>query len=371
MTDAVKPGPSAGKPRQVLIAGWVLFWLLMIAVAVQDDWRSGGQQWWRPVFWETSSALGITLLGGCWLHLTRRNAERLLDQPRRWFIYKLRWLPALIVMFVLLVYGVRHAVLAMIGLTYEHAPWGQVFVYEAVKLSLFGMLFVTIEFGLRAYASLLAQNARLAQAEQLATQARLESLSRQIQPHFLFNALNSIVSVVHAEPDRAERLLLRLSDLLRAALQAHAQATHTVAEEMAALGAYCELMQERFSDRVNLNWQLAPEAMPCRIPVNILQPLVENVFKHTVERRSLMVGISIETELDQGCLLVRVRDDQGVLDPVQQMHAQQGGLGGQGGWGLRNIRERLQAHYGEAASLTVQALSPKGVESELRVPCAS
>jgi len=338
-------------------AGWILFWLLMIAVAVQDYWRDGRSAVWEPVLWETSSAVVVTLLLVLQRRFSRRN-DRLLHSPARWFLAQLSWLPALCVSFVVLVFALRHAVYAAVGAEYRHEPWGEVFVYESIKVVLFYAIFAAVLFGILSFRELAAEKERAQRAAALLRQAQLQSLTQQIQPHFLFNALNTISSVMHDDVQRADALLARLSEVLRAALDLGERLETELRLELDLLRAYAQLMTERFADRVDIAWDIADDTLDCRIPVMSLQPLLENVFKHTVERRSKPVRIRIAARRDDGELVIGLEDDAGTLAAPDAA-----------GIGTRNLRERLAALHGGRASLRLLQLEPAGVRTELRLPC--
>ena len=177
--------PWTPRTRAGWLLAWVAFWLLMATVAVQDHLHdSGPHSLWRPLLWEGSSCLvASAMLALMWRHMPRDDS--LLTQPARWFVRQLRWLPLLAPLFVIAVYAIRHGVVAAFGQTYNHPPWGQVFLYECTKFALFYTLFVAIVFGLRTHLALAKQRERT-QAAQLA------QLTQQLEPHFLFNALNTV-----------------------------------------------------------------------------------------------------------------------------------------------------------------------------------
>ncbi|WP_312510949.1 histidine kinase [Massilia sp.] len=354
-------------PRPSKIAAslaWILFWTLMVLVAVEDYRRDGGTATWQPVLWETSSACVATVLFLIQRHFTRRH-DALVSQPLRWFALQARWLPLYWFGFMPAVFAIRHAVYALLGATYRHEPWSEVFVYEALKISLFAGLFTTIGFGLLSYRELLGARLRAEQANALLREAQLARLTSQMQPHFLFNALNTISSLMHSDVARADATLVRLADVLRATLALGERPQACLGDELHLAQAYAAVMLERFDGRVSLEWEIAPEALPVALPALSLQPLLENVFKHTVERRRGPVAIRIRAVLDDGALVLRVEDDAGVLEQQQHEHNRGAGIA------LANLRTRLAALHGEHAGLSLAALAPAGVRAELRVPCAS
>ena len=187
---------------------WFLFWTLMVLVALEDYRRDGGTAYWQPVLWETSSALVATFLLLA-RRLTARN-DHLIATPWRWFALQARLLPLYWLAFVPLVFGIRHGVYALMGADYEHEAWPQIFIYESLKLTVFAGLFTVIAFGLLSYRELLGARLRAEQASALLREAQLQSLARQMQPHFLFNALNTVSSLMHTGVARADATLVQL-----------------------------------------------------------------------------------------------------------------------------------------------------------------
>ncbi len=345
------------RTRLVFGAAWLLFWVLMITVGLQDYLRQGGTRLWQPVLWEGTSAIASTALLFLQRRLTRRH-DALIANPRRWFARQLVWLPLSCISFVPVTFGMRHGVYALLGETYRHEPWLQVFVYESVKVSLFFCLFIVVLFGILSYQALLRERERSEQAHALLHQAQLQRLAQQMQPHFLFNALNTVSSLMHSDVERADATLVQLADVLRATLAVGDRQQASLDEELRLARGYARLMAERFADRVQLDWQIDAAALQCQLPVMGLQPLIENVFKHTVEQQRGLTRILVEATLQDGRLQLRVEDDRGSLGPENA-----------GGIGLANLRARLQSLHGGDASLTLSALAPAGVRCEMLLPC--
>lgn len=170
------------------------------------------------------------------------------------------------------------------------------------------------------------EHARALRAEALASEARLAMLRNELNPHFLFNALNSVIGVISEEPARAQGMVRQLSGLLRHTLSA--KETSTLAEEVRVAEQYLAIEQVRFEERLAVHIDV-PEALRCRsVPPMLLQPLVENAVKHGMGVDTLHVRISAEESGDRLRLVVA---NNGRLDPRHGT-----------GVGLRNLRERLQ-----------------------------
>jgi two-component system, LytTR family, sensor kinase len=343
----------------VIALAWLLFWSLMAAVAVQDYQASGHEhELWKPVLWEGSSMVVATLLLLLQRRMTRRHDD-LIGVPWRWFGLQALWLPLYWTMFVPLAFGIRAGVYRLVGEVYTHAPWPHVFLYESVKITIFIGLFTVIHFGLLSYHQMQEAKLRAEQSNALLRQAQLQQLAQQMQPHFLFNALNTVSALMHRDVDQADATLTQLADVLRAALDMGEAHQAPLAAELRLARGYAGVMQARFDDRVSVEWRIDQSTLGCALPVMSLQPLLENVFKHTVEKRRQPTRIEVSAACEDGQLLLRVDDDSGQLTP------------GQGGIGLANLRRRLAALYGEHASLSVTQLAPAGVRAEMRLPCAS
>jgi len=344
-------------PRLLFAAVWVLFWILMNVTAVQDYVRDGGSDYWKPVLWESSSALVITLLVAAQLAGTR-GARPLLATPLRWFAVQLRWLPLYWIVFAPLAFGLRHAVYGLAGETYTHEPWPGVLLYEGVKMTVFFGLFVLIQFGMLSYQAMQQERLRAEESRTQLRQAQLQQLTQQMQPHFLFNALNTVSSLMHTDVARADALLMQLADVLRAALDAGERQQTPLSAELRLLRAYAQLMAARFDDRVTLAWDIGDGIDDCIVPVMSLQPLLENIFKHTVEKRRQTTAIRIAAARDGHRLRIVLEDDSGTL-----------GAESCAGIGLSNLRVRLAALYGADAALRLTQLEPAGVRAELTLPC--
>jgi LytS/YehU family sensor histidine kinase len=320
---------------------WGMFWLLMVVVSYEDNRHNANILWWQPVLWEGSSCLIATL----WLLLERRMAPRWdqeLSHPVRWFGRHFAWFPLVALSFIVAVYAIRHGVYALAGLTYHHDQWPQVIIYESIKLLLFAGLWFSIIFGLSSFALWKQERERLLALQKHLAESQLAQLRAQLQPHFLFNALNTISSLMQVDVERADRLLTQLADLLRSSLQAGARQMTSLREELELLELYSRIMQERFAGRVTLRQDIAGDTLDAEFPAMLLQPLLENAFRHGVERSSQPASIDLVARRDETALQVIIRNT-GSLN----------GANGGAGIGLRNCRERLELLYGGRATLVL------------------
>jgi hypothetical protein len=346
-------------PRAGFLIAWSAFWVLLITIAVQDHLRQGHTDIWKPFLWEgTSFLVASCIVGLQWPRLHR--CDHLLGQPLRWFATILVWLPLAAVCFVVGIYSLRHGVYAALGETYRHEAWSVVFRYEALKFSLFYLLFVAILFGIRSHAALSDAQVRAERSRTLVQEAQLLQLTQQLEPHFLFNALNTIAATVHTDPDLADALLTRLAALLRAATDLTRQPEIVLAEELRLLEAYVAIMRARFADRVDILFEVDPAARNCRVPTLVLQPLIENVFRHAVEPRSARTRICVRAHVAGARLRLDVEDDGGVLAPVPVL-----------GVGLANLKQRLALRYGDRAILALGPRTGGGVIASIELPCES
>jgi signal transduction histidine kinase len=192
--------------------------------------------------------------------------------------------------------------------------------------------------------------------------AQLDALRLEIEPHFLFNTLNSIASLIRSRATApALSTLLGLSELLRAAVDGRRQHTTTLAEETAFVKRFVELQRARFSDRLDVRYSISPESERCAVPSFLLQPVVENAFKHGLARRSGPCCLELAASVDGSELHLSVRDDGAGLPPGFN-------LSDRAGTGLRNARLRLQRLYGGAAQLRLEPAEGGGTIAHNRLP---
>lgn len=226
-------------------------------------------------------------------------------------------------------------------------------IYVCLYLSTI-VLFLA-SFALR---SMRAQRVRLVQQQAELARAEARQLRVQLNPHFMFNALNAISSLIMSgDPDRARLVTENLSDFLRASLDLDANAEIPLGEEVAVLDAYLTVENARFGERLKLDIHIDPALDRALVPSLILQPLVENAMKYAVAPSLAPVTVSIRATRDEGGLKLAVADNG-------QGHP---GVGPGSGIGLSATRDRLKAHYGDRASMEAGATAT-GFAAEIRLP---
>jgi len=237
----------------------------------------------------------------------------------------------------------------------------------AVGVRQMGDLFTVIYWGIvvahgamrwsEAYRVQQLQSARLRQD---LVEAQLRALQGQLKPHFLFNALNSVVAMIDRDPAGAQRMVIQLSDLLRATLKTGEQQHIPLSQELEFTKLYVAIEQVRFSDRLQVDWRI--DVDPARlVPAFVLQPLVENAIVHGIARKTGPGRVVIEVAQDPRGLMVRVSDDgEGVRSERIST--------GSGGVGLTNLRARLQRLYGPAGELELAPGAAGGTAATLLIP---
>ena len=209
-------------------------------------------------------------------------------------------------------------------------------------------------------ARLLAEAARL---EAQLAEARLAALRAQLDPHFLFNTLNAVSTLVGSDPRAVRRMIARLSALLRHSLEESATPEVTLAQELQVLTQYLEIMEIRFEGRLHVESRIDPDALDALVPNLILQPLVENAIKHGVSKLpNASVGrVEVSARRDGDIVIITVRDNGPTL-------ADADGLTGPDGIGMRNTRARLAQLYGPEHTLKLDRATGGGVVATFTLP---
>jgi two-component system, LytTR family, sensor kinase len=205
----------------------------------------------------------------------------------------------------------------------------------------------------------------LEEQKRLVLEARLDALQRQINPHFLFNTLNSIASLVRFRPEQARELIVKLANILRALLKDH-DSYILLRDELSFTDDYLSIEVARFGvEKLKVVKEIDPRTLELPVPSMLLQPLVENSIKHGLEPRIGGGTITLRSRIEDGCLAIEV-EDNGVGIAPGRSHTS-GVLRGTG-IGMKNVRERLEVLYGEAAHFDVTSRPGRGTKVTLLMP---
>ncbi len=206
---------------------------------------------------------------------------------------------------------------------------------------------------------------------QTAADARLQALRAQINPHFLFNTLNTIAAKTRTDPDETRQLLQRLADFFRYSIQQEGQFAE-FGHEYFFVRTYLSLEKARYEERLNLHYDVDPQVLRARVPVLTIQPLVENAVKHGLAPKSTGGTVALKARVDPlgGSIKIQVRDDgMGMeADVLRQVVAGRPPTSSSGGVALRNIHERLEGLYGPRYRFDVRSSPGKGTRVELDLP---
>ena len=245
----------------------------------------------------------------------------------------------------------------------EAATWGDLVRWQwftAVMLNSVLKYYLPILLGGALYAYHLqarADEVKAAELREQLMQAQFRVLKMQLHPHFLFNALHSISTLVYTDPKRADRMIAQLSELLRLSLEGSNVVTVPLREELEYLKKYLEIERIRFSDRLETRFSIAPDTLALEVPNFILQPLVENAIKHGLSKQASDGMIHVMAYRESGGMVLAVEDNGPGF-----------GRSKRGGIGTQNIRERLTRLYPLRARITLSSRHPTGVRQEIFIP---
>lgn len=262
----------------------------------------------------------------------------------------------------LLMWGSRELIYALFGWgSYDYGAMPFRFLMEGQKQL---MVYVAVYAFLRFLAYARANRERdiaSARLERELTESRLAALKMQLQPHFLFNALNMIASHVHDDPETAGAMVQHLSDFLRATLRSSATHEVPLREEVIFLDSYLAIMKARFEDRLRVNVSLPPEVRETLVPHLLLQPLVENSITHSLSDHTKRAEISIAALRDGDRLRLTIEDNgPGIIAGKN--------ASSESGIGLSNTMARLQHLYGTRQRLDIANRAEGGLRLIIEVP---
>ena len=252
---------------------------------------------------------------------------------------------------------------AWIGQWQSAASFQEAFKPLLVKTWHFNLLIywviVAVSQGFDYYQRFRERELRASELEKGLVQAKLRALQMQLNPHFLFNTLHSISSLMHKDVEAADRMVMQLGDLLRTALESADTQEMTLREELEFLERYLDLEQIRFGDRLSVKRKIEADTLDARVPNLILQPLVENAIRHGIEPWSKPGCIELGASRSDNRLILTVADNGAGLrqqEPITE------------GVGLSNTRERLRALYGDAHRFELRRGPEGGLLAQLTIP---
>ncbi|KFN48983.1 sensor histidine kinase [Arenimonas composti] len=342
---------SRSLPRLPNVATWAAWAGLSVVFLPQTLLLNAARPQPSPLWLAIAHNTAIFLL---WALLT----PAALRAVRRWPPFAAaRWRHGLRLVGVALALTALHLVAMtalVIALHGGRLPLLPVFVGQGVGLAATDLLVVA---GLFAVGIALLQHDARRSAEAQLAQARLAALRLQLQPHFLFNTLNALAELVHVDPARAEAMLLRLSGLLRRALDDGERQRVSLREELDFLDDYLAIQHDLFGDRLRVERAIEPAALNVAVPPMLLQPLVENALRHGLAPRPAGGTLRLAATVVGARLHLVVADDgAGATPPLRE------------GVGLANTRARLASEYGDRAGLTVATAPGGGFRLDLVLP---
>jgi len=222
-----------------------------------------------------------------------------------------------------------------------HAYWEATFPYRiGTGVFIYGLIILTY-FLFISLTNLSEKNAKEAKLESLVKETELKLLRSQINPHFLFNSLNSISSLTVTDPEKARTMVVKLSDFMRYALSRKDEQPVSLRSELENLRLYLDIEKVRFGEKLIMEEEISSECLECKIPVMLLQPLYENAVKHGVYESTESVRIVTKTKITDGYIEITISNN---YDPAPTMKKGTG-------TGLLNVTRRLELFYGNKASM--------------------
>ena len=202
---------------------------------------------------------------------------------------------------------------------------------------------------------------KLEQQKSLLMEARLQALTNQINPHFLFNTLNSVTSLIRTNPEQARIMIQKLSRILRRLLRKHEHLT-PLRDELDFIDDYLSIEQVRFGGKLRFEKEIEPGTMDMLVPSMLLQPLVENCIKHGISRKVEGGSIVLRARRERSILYVTVEDDGIGITPDRLANMRHSGIG------VTNVNERLNVLFGDAGRLRIESQEGKGTQVEIQIP---
>jgi len=358
--------------NQKQISLWVILWSLLgllqtfrlyYAYNVFDD---GIISWQKSALWAFTEwylwGLLAVLIYKSIIYL--QNEGYSLRVKSFWFVIGLIILPAIHLYFYSVIWFLTRNIFPVnIGTSYTNI--NDIFLGSYLGKvndnSIAYFLIVAAIYAFTYYKKLYQEQNRLAEINRQLAEAKLEHLKTQLQPHFLFNTLNSITALIHSDPEKADLMTTRLSDLLRISLNAEKIQEIPLKEELRILAIYLDIQKIRFEDRLKIEYKIAENSKEYLLPFLILQPIVENSIKHGISQYPEQGLIKIESFTKNDSLVITVKNSGPALS--EDMNISLGT-----GFGIASIKTRLSQLYETKASIQILNDPPFGVKVILTLP---
>jgi two-component system, LytTR family, sensor kinase len=349
--------PRSGRAWMWIV--YLLAWLLLglwlgVNVVLSHRQMNRPIPIWEPLTWEISSALTMAVLA-----VLVYRFEALFPLSGAGWVRRLPWhLPGLLAfsaLHTLMMVTLRKIVYALAGSVYQFGDFLFGFIYELQKDLISYATFIAVCIGVRALRQRREREIALARVERDLADARLAQLTAQIEPHFVFNTLNAISNRMHEDIEAADRMITDFALILRASLQDTGSPHVRVADDIEWLQRYLNLMGERYRGRLLTRITVEDSVKAASIPRLLLQPLVENAFRHGLRSGGGRIDVRISAKGDRLCCEI---DDDGV------------GLAAdfQPGVGLANVRRRLELLYPAQHEFSLSARAGGGTRVEIAIP---
>jgi two-component system, LytTR family, sensor kinase len=342
-----------GRNALAIAAGWTLFGLCSFAVCLLADAAIGTESVPR-------AALLAYSLGAAWIWAALSPAVFWLTRDARF--------PAGHRLRSVLLHVATGGGFVMLSVTMQSM------LADATRIDTSGVspLLPRVENSLLAYAALVlmgqathyfsllkTRQIHASDLEARLAKTHLQLLRMQLQPHFLFNTLNTVAELVHSDPDTADQMITRLGRLLRLSLDHAGHQVVPLRQEIDFLRMYVEIEQVRFQDRLQIVWDLAPDTLEAAVPTLLWHPVLENAIRHGVTPLAGRGRIVISSQRAGDDLILEIRDNGRGLPHGELLRE---------GVGLRNIRERVDQLYGSRARFSLEPAAGGGTVATLRLP---
>ena len=340
-------------------------WVLLSAIFASQLVLAGYVTVWSEAFWQE----GVYWFSWCILSpAVFWSCGILLMSPRPWYTRALGLMAGAVLVSLLqpaLAESINYARAAIEWWLSAAKPPAAILpnlFTQAIRLAGFNLpIYAALVLAWRMFAysrELRERRLTAIQLESLLHQAQVQALRSQINPHFLFNTLHSIAELIHHDAALAEKLVLRLGELLRQALQSSTAQKVPLAEELEFIKGYLEIEQMRMGERLRVEWDVAPDALRESVPSLLLQPLVENAILHGLSTTSEAGRLTIRARRTSENLHVQVQDSGPGLSSKSESR--------RSGIGLSNTRRRLELLYGDRQRF--ELVNDNGLLVDIRIP---